>query len=100
MKRQVYLANCGNVDFRQDDTKPLPFSEGNKLVEVESKEEARDHVINYINHNDLGGGNWIGGHYFEDGKMVGYFSYNARYWDENDANFKHYKRDIKDLHKI
>ena len=96
---KVFLANRGNPDFRQDENKPVPYTESDYFAEVEDREGARDAVMAYITENELGGGNWIGGHYFEDGIMVGCFTYNARYVDEGPL-FNNMKRQVRTLKKV
>ena len=79
---RVYLSNRGNPDHRQNPNKPISGTKSDYFVEVADQEEGRSEVAQYIFNNDLGGGNWTGGHYFNDNnEMVGYFSYNARFWD-------------------
>jgi SAM-dependent methyltransferase len=52
-------------------------------VRVTSLEEARDKVVQFIQNNDLGSGNWSGGDLYQNGKKVGYVSYNGRVWNND-----------------
>jgi hypothetical protein len=49
-------------------------------VEVESFEEASRVCRAFIEEYDLGGGNWTGGHVWDDGVPVAHVSYNGRVW--------------------
>jgi hypothetical protein len=100
MIKKVYLSNRGNPDFRQDPDRPIYGTKSDYFVEVKDKEDARNVVQQYIRNYNLGGGNWTGGHYFEGDEMVGYFSYNARYWDENDPIYTNMKKWVKNAKVI
>lgn len=80
----VILAACGNIDHYED-----PYSNivngiavEKEIVPADSIEECQRLVREYIDKNDLGGGNWDGGQVFNNGKRVGYISYNGRYWEK------------------
>lgn len=78
---KVLLSSVGNPDFRQDPTKPLWSAEENRVVEIETFEDASVECISFIHHNQLGGGNWNGGDITDDnGKLIAYVSYNGRVW--------------------
>lgn len=51
-----------------------------KTVGVSSFDEARRVCREFIEENDLGGGNWTGGQIWDDGAPVAYVSYNGRVW--------------------
>ena len=80
----VTLSACGNIDHNEN-----PYSNivngitvKGGIVVADSIEECQRLVRNYIEDNYLGGGNWTGGRVFENGKRVGYISYNGRYWEK------------------
>lgn len=52
------------------------------LGKAKTIEECRVIVRGYIEANDLGASNWTGGRVYQDGKQVGYISYNGRYWQK------------------
>lgn len=55
-----------------------------KKVKVKSIDEAISKVRNFINDNDLGGGNFTGGALYDGDKKIGRISYNGRVWDLDD----------------
>lgn len=55
---------------------------------VGSIEEASDVCCNFIDENDLGGGNWSGGNVFRDGEMVARISYNGRIWNPDGSAYE------------
>ena len=55
-------------------------TEGRKVVEVVSLEEAAAVCTAYIDRHDLGGGNWTGGKVTQGGKHVADISFNGRIW--------------------
>ena len=74
----VHLCNAGNPDFRQDPEKKLPDTACG-WAGVASPEEASALCRQYIEHYDLGGGNWTGGEIRDAlGKPVGRVAYNGR----------------------
>ena len=59
-----------------------PVDPGKRVrVPVISLKGAQKVVRNYIERNNLGGGNWTGGELMYDGVPVGRISYNGRAWD-------------------
>jgi hypothetical protein len=76
----VRLTSCGNPDYRQNPNRSLP---GVPKMEAgaDSLVECAMLVRAYINHYDLGGGNWSGGEIVSaDGIVLGRVSYNGRLW--------------------
>jgi len=71
------LASCGNIDFGQD-----PYSAlcEEFVVPIDSIKHGSFLVNSYTEDNELGGGSFIGGDVFKNGKCVGRFSYNGRLW--------------------
>ncbi len=83
---KVKLHSVGNPDFGQNPNQPL-YGCRNKTVKVQSLSEARQKCLDYINENDLGGGNWSGGEVINDqGEVIAYISYNGRVWES--TNFE------------
>ena len=85
---KVLLASCGNPDYRQDTDKELFGCERNKWVTVKTFKEASQQCIDFIERNDLGGGNWNGGIIVEGSKIVARVSYNGRVWEGNEFSSK------------
>ena len=72
---EIKLRSVGNPDFGQRG----PVSEP-KSVRVTSIAEAVKACEEYIRENDLGGGNFVDPKVIEDGKHIGWISYNGRFW--------------------
>ena len=81
-KYKVNLDTVGNPDHGENPFRPLGGVES-RVVDVDSIEEAQRVVRQYIEENDLGGGNWAGGKVWrtEDNVCVGEISYNGRFWE-------------------
>lgn len=79
---EVYLSNYGNSDKGQNHTRPLPGTKSGFWVDCESTEHAGQVVRAYIEANGLGGGNWPHGDVRNSAskEVVGYISYNGRFW--------------------
>lgn len=78
----VVCKSVGNPDFGQNPLESISFP---LLYPVESLSEASNVCRLYIQENDLGGGNWVGGQVYDvTGKMVAYISYNGRVWSDSD----------------
>ncbi len=79
----VRLACVGNPDHGQF------FDEGvlanTSVVPVADFAEASKVCREYIEANDLGGGNWTGGAIMQDGKRIATVSYNGRIRNANDT---------------
>jgi hypothetical protein len=77
---KVKLSHAPNPDLRggywQGCTKPK-----RQTVEVKDFAEASRVCRQYIEENDLGGGNWTGGQVCEGAKQIARISYNGRIWD-------------------
>ena len=78
------LTNVGNPDFRQDPTRILPGTYEHTDISRDTVDGLRAVVSNYINLNDLGGGNFMSPVVFKDNKPIGYISYNLRFWETED----------------
>ncbi|MBD2746127.1 hypothetical protein IC232_05365 [Microvirga sp. BT688] len=75
----VILDNCGNPDRGQDASRRLPGTV-RKVVAADHFPAASKACRDYIEENDLGGGNWTGGDIRENGKVVAKVSYNGTVW--------------------
>lgn len=69
------LRSVGNPDHGQY----APVSE-KKTVEVSTIAEAIKACEDYIEEWNLGGGNFVDPRVMQDGKHIGYISYNGRFW--------------------
>jgi len=74
----LVLKSDNNPDFPNDDRAITKT-----LVPVDNSEQASNIVKEFIDDNNLGGGNWTGGKIFYDGENIGRVSYNGRVWDIN-----------------
>jgi hypothetical protein len=77
----VALASCGNVDFGQHPDRSLPGVPA-KRVRVATLRAASEVCRLYIEHHELGGGNWIGGDVLDAKTQaaVAKISYNGQAW--------------------
>jgi hypothetical protein len=57
-------------------------------IKVKSLIDAKDKVLDFIDENDLGSGNFMGANIFSNGKKIGRVSYNGRLWDLKDEEMK------------
>lgn len=72
---EMKLRSVGNPDFGQY----APISEP-RTVRVPDLKAAVDACWVYIQEWNLGGGNFVDPKVIEDGKLIGYISYNGRFW--------------------
>ncbi len=77
---KLLLESAGNPDYGQDPAQPFPGCEKAAVVEVKSLKEASDRCNQFIEMNELGGGNWTGGQVYEGDKLIAEISYNGRAW--------------------
>lgn len=79
---EVSLASVGNPDFGQDPTRPL-YGVKNTLAIVDSLAAAARACRKWIEDNDLGSGNWVGGKVIDrtTKQQVAQISYNGRIWN-------------------
>lgn len=84
MALKVYLSNVGNPDRFQDPDRPLPGTRSGYWVEVADIESASKACRDYIDENDLGGGNWPRAEVRDlaTDEVLGHISYNGRFWEE------------------
>lgn len=83
----VTLDNVGNIDYGQSPFHCLPGTSRTFKI-CNSIEECVTACRDYIDENELGGGNWTGGTVFKDSEPFAYISYNGRVWDKDSNNFK------------
>ena len=97
---KVFLANRGNVDYRQNPNNPIFDTESDFYVEIELPIDASEVVRQYIQNNDLGAGSFVGGQIIgEVGEMIGYVSYNGRLWGTTSDYFESNKKMFNELVK-
>jgi hypothetical protein len=77
---KVLLASVGNPDFGQLRTRSLP-GVPRRTIRVASLADASKACLAYIQHYELGGGNWSGGDVQKDGAVIARISYNGRAWE-------------------
>ena len=97
---KLILQACGNVDHEEN---PYENIVNGKIVQenhiiCNSIKECQKATRNYIEQNNLGSGNFLGGFTFDEyDNQVGYISYNAKYWKKGSKyyiKFGFYKRVI------
>jgi len=78
----VRLASAGNPDFGQDPRRSMP-GVPRRMIQVATLRAASDACRAYIEHHELGGGNWTGGEVWRGigRKAVAQISYNGRAWE-------------------
>jgi hypothetical protein len=77
---KVLLASIGNPDFGQDSRRSLPGVPRQTLC-VTSLADASRACRAYIEHYELGGGNWRGGEVKRVATAIAQISYNGRAWE-------------------
>jgi hypothetical protein len=80
----VFLGSCGNPDHGQDPSRPPYGAAKNRLASASSLKMASMICREFIDENELGGGNWIGGTVFNatSGERIATISYNGRIWEQ------------------
>ncbi len=77
----VTLSHVANRDIRSGGYWVPPKDSGEaRNVRVASLREARAKCLAYIDRNELGSGNWIGGAVFKNDVQIANISYNGRIW--------------------
>jgi hypothetical protein len=76
----VKLSHGPNPDIMSGGYWSQPVDHGVQEIEVEDFAEASRVCREYIERNNLGGGNWDGGQVMQDGMQVAKVSYNGRIW--------------------
>jgi hypothetical protein len=77
---KVLLASVGNPDFGQDSRRSMP-GVPRRTLRVASLADASKACRAYIEHYELGGGNWLGGEVKQGAKVIAKISYNGRAWE-------------------
>jgi hypothetical protein len=77
---KVLLASIGNPDFGQDSRRSLP-GVPRQTLRVASLMDASTACRAYIEHYELGGGNWHGGEVKKGTTVIAQISYNGRAWE-------------------
>jgi hypothetical protein len=77
---KVVLASVGNPDWGQDSRRAMP-GVPRRTLRVASLADASTACRTYIEHFELGGGNWNGGEVKKDGVVVAKISFNGRAWE-------------------
>mgnify|MGYP003139282297 CR=1 FL=1 len=72
---RVRLTTRGNPDFNQW----APITDPETMM-AESLDELRDNLVEWINYNMVGGGNWTEPTVYHKNKPVGFLSYNLKLW--------------------
>jgi hypothetical protein len=78
------LTNVGNPDFRQDPDNILPGTAEYFDIVRDSIDGLRAVVSNYINRNELGGGNFTFPTVYKDDEPIGFISYNLKFKETDD----------------
>jgi hypothetical protein len=85
------LQSVGNPDFNQY----APISEP-QVVHAPTLEGMKLAAHDYIEHWDLGGGNWVNPVVRDEaGDAIGFFSYNLRFWEGDGTGDWKKHREIK-----
>jgi len=72
----------GNPDYGQDPNKP-PYGVKPQTIKSDDIKELKKKVREWQYENDVGGGNWGSPAVYQDGKILGYMSYNGKIWDKS-----------------
>ena len=70
------LKSVGNPDYQQY----APISDPLKNIKTKTLSQLRNKVKKYIEWWMLGGGNFVEPTVYKNGKNIGWFSYNGRFW--------------------
>ena len=77
---KLLLASDGNPDYGQDPNQRFPGCTNDQLIDVNTLKEASITCRQYIEENELGGGNWSGGQVYQNNRLIAEVSYNGRVW--------------------
>lgn len=83
---KIKCITAGNIDHGQN-----PYEKTNSIFDANNIEECQKIVEEYIEDNDLGGGNWIGGFVYEQDNLIAVISYNGRVWESGSKYFEEFK---------
>ena len=82
--RNVYSIHtevCGNPDYGQDPSAP-PYGVYIVVLSAFRLDLLRGKVRDWIDENDIGGGNWMTPAVRMNGAVIGYMSYNGVLWKD------------------
>ena len=80
----VNLSTCGNIDYGQNPYEPM-YGVPSYTLGCQTIDECRKEVRDYIEHYDIGSGNWTGGQVYDDrGNLIGQIYYNGKFTRQND----------------
>lgn len=82
---RVLLATRGNPDYGQDPTQPPWGMAPDRFASVDSLEEAKRVVAQFLRSYDVGGGQWVGGDVWCSGRRLGRIAFNGNYFEADDA---------------
>lgn len=83
---RVLLATRGNPDHGQDPARPAWGMPPDRIASAASLDEARQLVRAYLDDNEVGGGQWVGGDVWQGGRRLGVIAYNGRFFEADAAN--------------
>ena len=83
---KMIIRPVGNPDFGQDPTKP-PYGVPHTItITASTAKELADKAHAAQDEYDLGGGNWGEPQVYQDDKLLGYMSFNGRFWTGRHPN--------------
>jgi len=99
--RNTHFAKGGKVSSYEVELEAVPNSDYDQYSHraslrvkktkksVKSIEEAVKIAKNFIDENDLGGGNFLPAKIYKNGKHIGFISYNGRVWNNDQSEMKY-----------
>ena len=82
----VTLSAVGNPDYNENPNSNIVNGcevPNVKIANADNLNVCRNLVEMYIKNYGLGSGNFTGGRVYKDGKYIGRFSYNLRFWEKD-----------------
>jgi hypothetical protein len=87
---EVHLEAVPNIDYDQSD-----YRANVRVSKLKKSAKSIDEAVriakNFIEDNDLGGGNFIPAKLYKNGKQIGFISYNGRVWNNDQSEIKYAK---------
>ena len=83
---KVILSALGNPEHNEDPFRNIVNGKviKSKILKRPTVKACQNAVLQYIEKNDLGAGNWTGGKVYDaNDEYVGRISYNGRFWDKD-----------------
>jgi len=99
--RNTHFAKGGKISSYEVELEAVPNSDYDQYSHraslrvkktkksVKSIEEAVKIAKNFIDENDLGGGNFLPAKIYKNGKHIGFISYNGRVWNNDQSEMKY-----------